>query len=68
MLTTYAEEIIGDHQCEFRRNRSNTDPIFYIRQILQEEWEYNERVRQLFIDFKKAYDSFTREVLYNILV
>jgi hypothetical protein len=28
-------EIIGDHQCGFRRNRSTTDQIFYIRQILQ---------------------------------
>ena len=26
------------------------------------------RVHQLFIDFKKAYDSVRREVLYNILV
>jgi hypothetical protein len=25
-------------------------------------------VHQLFIDFKKAYDSFKREVLYNILL
>jgi hypothetical protein len=25
-------------------------------------------VHQLFIDFKKAYDSMKREVLYNILV
>jgi hypothetical protein len=25
-------------------------------------------VRQLFIDFKKAYDSVRREVLYNILI
>jgi hypothetical protein len=25
-------------------------------------------VHQLFIDFKKAYDSVKREVLYNILV
>jgi hypothetical protein len=33
-LTPYAEEIIGDHQCGFRRNRSTTDHIFCIRQIL----------------------------------
>jgi len=25
-------------------------------------------VHQLFIDFKKAYDSFRREILYNILI
>jgi sorting nexin-29 len=31
-------------------------------------WEYNKAVYQLFIDFKKAYDSLRREVLYNILI
>ena len=30
--------------------------------------EYNEAVHQLFIDFKKAYDSVRREVLYKILI
>jgi intergrase/recombinase len=30
--------------------------------------EYNGTVHQLFIDFKKAYVSVTREVLYNILI
>ena len=35
---------------------------------LRKKWEYNEAVHQLFIDFKKAYDSARREVLYNILM
>jgi hypothetical protein len=30
--------------------------------------ECNAAVHQLFIDFKKAYDSVKREVLYNILL
>jgi hypothetical protein len=57
-----------EHQCDFRRNRSNTDQNFYIRQILEKKWEYNGTVHQLFIDFKKAYDSVKREVLYSILL
>ena len=28
----------------------------------RKKWEYNEPVHQLFIDFKKAYDSVRREV------
>jgi hypothetical protein len=56
------------HQGGFRRNRSTTDHIFCIRQILEKEWENNEAVHQLFIGFKKAYDSIRREALYNILI
>jgi hypothetical protein len=67
-LVLYIDEIIGDHQCGFRRNRSTPDQIFCIRQILEKKWEYNETVHQLFIDFKKGYDSVRREVLYNILI
>jgi hypothetical protein len=44
------------------------DQIFYIRQILEKKWEYNGTVHQLFIDFKKAYDSVKSKVLYNILL
>jgi hypothetical protein len=32
------------------------------------EWEYNKTSHPLFLDFEKAYDSFRREVLYNILI
>jgi len=34
-LIPYAKEIVGDHQCGFRRNRSTTDHTFCIRQILE---------------------------------
>jgi len=67
-LTPFAEEIIWDHQCGFRRNKPITDHIFCIRQILEKKWEYMEAVHQLFIDFKRAYDSFRREFLCNILI
>jgi len=67
-LIPYTKEIIGDHQCGFRRNRSNIDHIFCIRQIVEKKWEYNEPVHQLSIDFKKAFDSVRREVLYKILI
>jgi hypothetical protein len=67
-LIPYADEIIGDHQCGFRCNRSTTYQIFYIHQILEKKWKYNGTVHQLFIDLKKAYNSVQRGVLYNILI
>jgi hypothetical protein len=67
-LTSYANEIIGDQQCGFRRNRSRTNHIFCIRQILEKKWDYGGTVHQLFIDFKKTYISVRREVLYSNLI
>ena len=52
----------------FRRNRPTADHIFCICQILEKKWEHNKALHQLFIDFKKAYDSVRREVLYNFLI
>jgi hypothetical protein len=62
----YINEVIGDHQCGFHCNSSTMDQIFYIQQILGKKWEYNGTVHQLFLNFKKVYDSVKREVLYNI--
>jgi hypothetical protein len=61
-LILYADEIIGDHQCGFRCNWTTTDQISYICEILEKKWE------SAIIDFKKAYDSFRRDELYNILI
>jgi len=41
----------------------NSALVKYLRKL-----ECNGAVHQLFIDFKKAYDSVRREVLYNILI
>jgi hypothetical protein len=49
-------------------NSSTTDQIFCIGQILEKTWEYNERVHQLFVDFKEIIVSVRREVLYDILI
>ena len=64
-VTQYEEEITGDPQSGFRRNRSTTDHIFCIRQILEKN---GNKKKQLFIDFKKVYDSVRREVLFNIII
>jgi len=61
-------KLFGGHQCGFQHNRSTADHIFCFYQILEKQWEYNEAVHQLFRDFKKAYDSVRRAVLYNILI
>ena len=53
----YVDEIIGVHQCALRRTKSASDYIFCFCQILE-----------LFIQFKKAYNSVRWEVSYNILI
>jgi hypothetical protein len=57
-----------DYQCGIRRNRTIIVHTFYIRQMMQNTWEYNKAMHSLFIDFKKLYDSVRTKVLYNILV
>jgi hypothetical protein len=49
------------HQYGFQCNRSTTDHIFCIQQILEKIWEYNEAVLQ------KSCESVSGEVLCNIL-
>jgi len=41
---------------------------FAFVKYLRKKGEYNEAVHQLFIDFKKSYDSVRREVLCNTFI
>jgi hypothetical protein len=61
-LTPISKEIIWDHQCGSRCNRLPHYHIFCFRQTVENQWEYNETVHQLLIDFKKTYDSVISEM------
>jgi hypothetical protein len=60
-IPTNARNIYASKSTKIHIKTLNTCPF-------EKKWEHNEAVYQLFIDFKKAYDSVRREALYNILV
>ena len=66
-LTPYANAVVGEYQCGFRRDRSTSDQMFNVRLILQQGKEFNFHTHHLFIDFKAAYDSIHRDELYKIM-
>lgn len=39
-IMPFAKNVFGDYQCGFKRNRSTTDQIFTISQILEKNWEH----------------------------
>lgn len=66
-LTPYADSVVGEYQCGFRKDRSTADQIFNVRLILQRGREFNIHTHHLFIDFKAAYDSVKRVELYKVM-
>jgi hypothetical protein len=50
-------KFIRDHQSGYEYNRSTTDQIFFVCQILDGKQEYSGTVHHLYLDFRKAYDS-----------
>jgi sorting nexin-29 len=66
-FTPYSEECLGDYQCGFRKGKSTIEQLPTIGQIIEKKYEYHQNMWQVFIDFKKAYDSIHRDSLYNIM-
>lgn len=66
-LNDVVENSIGQYQCGFRKNRSVMDQVFVLKQIIDNSIDQNLPLHILFIDFKQAFDSITREVVYKSL-
>ena len=58
---------MSQEQNGFRRNRSTTDNIFIMQQILEKCYEYNIEMHVLFIDFKQAFDSADRQETIQVI-
>jgi sorting nexin-29 len=59
-LAPETEPLLGEYQCGFRPQRSTMDSIFVVRQVLEKCYEFDVDIHQLYIDFRKAYDSIKR--------
>ncbi|XP_078619529.1 uncharacterized protein LOC144886675 [Branchiostoma floridae x Branchiostoma japonicum] len=57
---------LREEQAGFRSNRSCTEQIFTLRNIIDQCLEYQTPLVLNFIDFKKAFDSIHRTSLWNI--
>jgi hypothetical protein len=66
-LEPLAEECIGEYQCRFRKGRSTIDQLSIIGQLMEKKYGFRSNIWQVFMDFKKTYDSIQRDSLYNII-
>ncbi|KAJ4436836.1 hypothetical protein ANN_16968 [Periplaneta americana] len=67
-LTFLQDPVEEQRDNYFNERRKQVVHLGIKREIMEKKWEYKGTVHQLFIDFKKAYDSVKREVLYDILI
>ena len=66
-IYTVLDEKLGEGQAGFRSGRSCVDQIFALRNLLKQSVEWRRQSIINFIDFKKAFDSVHRSVMWKIL-
>ena len=66
-LSKLAEKVLTESQCGFRQERSTIDMIFSLRQIQEKAIEQEQELYIVFIDFRKAFDTVDRAMLWKTL-
>ena len=68
MVWAESNNIICEAQAGFRKGRSTIDHIFTVNAIIEKYLLKNTKLYVAFIDFKKAYDTVNRNVLWSVLL
>jgi hypothetical protein len=63
-LLPHANAAVQHYQAGFQSGKSTTDHLFALPQILEKCNKFNFTTHHLFIDFKAAYDTIIRNVVY----
>ena len=64
---TNTNKIVTEEQAGFRRDYSTVDNGFVLKSVVHKYLNRNKKVYVAFIDFRKAFDTVNRLVLWNIL-
>ena len=59
--------MITDEQTGFRKGYSTVDNAFVLHSVIHRHLNKSKIVYAAFIDFRKAFDSVKREILWNVL-
>ena len=60
--------VLTDAQAGFRKGRSTVDHIFTLHAAIERQFANDSKLYVAFIDFKKAYDSVNRNILWYVLL
>ena len=64
---TEDHNLLGEVQSGFRKDRSAADSLFILNTILAKAKESGQQVHKCFVDIKKAYDTVSRDILWDKL-
>ena len=62
------DKILRKEQAGFRHGRGTSEHIFSLRNIIEQVHEWQATLYVTFVDFRKAFDSLNREMIWRILL
>lgn len=65
-INPYTREIIGEYQAGCMKGKSTIDRIYIVKQVVEKSHKFNKDIH-LFAEFKAAYNSITREKLWEVM-